>query len=88
MTAIPFELTRIEDEQPRNQAIELWLAGLSEQERQELSDTVYSLVMGFVPFVEAIGETCRQIVDAFGNWVESNPEVKAYLETLTEPEKL
>lgn len=87
MTAIPFELARIEDEQLRNRAIEIWLAGLSEQECQELSDTVYNLVMGFVPFIEAVGETCRQIVDAFGNWIEDNPEIKAYLAELDKAKK-
>lgn len=88
MTVIPFELARIEDEGLRDQAITLWLSQLSEQERQELSDTIFNIVVGFVPFVEAVGDACRGIVESIVKWVEANPDLMAYLETLETESKL
>jgi hypothetical protein len=86
MTTIPFELARIEDEELRNQAVELWIAGLSEQERQEVEANLRRLLVNTEFVLTSLAEHLRPVVEVIGEWLVCNPEVKAYLETLgTEP---
>lgn len=75
-----YDILRIENEQLRHQALILWMVQLTDEERQELNESIQEIVEGFQPFIEAIGETCRQIVSAISEWVEDNPELMAYLE--------
>lgn len=84
MITILFELAKIEDEQLRNQAVELWLDSLSEEERQELEDDFRRLLVATDYVLTSLAENLRPIAEVIGEWVQDNPEVRAYLEAMNE----
>lgn len=74
------DILRIENEQLRLQALVLWMAQLTEEERRELNESTQKIIEVFQPFIEAISETCQQIASAISEWIKDNPELMIYLE--------
>lgn len=78
MSNIPCELLEIKDEEARRKAVILWMSGLTDEQRQELSGDLQELFTRFQHALEPVRVAVRQIVEAV-QWLDDNPHIKAYL---------
>lgn len=76
-------LLRIENDQAREAAILSWYDSLSLDEQGQVSDeisiTLNQVVEVLQPTIDYLGRAGAEVVWAIRDWLDSNPEVKAYL---------